>query len=92
MQHKLRGRSISDVYEMPVADAAGFFTEAAIARALQGLIDVGLGYLTLGQPVPTLSGGERQRLKLAAELGKSRQASTCSTSRPPGSTCTTSIR
>jgi excinuclease UvrABC ATPase subunit len=70
LQHKLRGRSISDVYEMPVADGAGFFTEPAIARTLQGLIDVGLGYLTLGQPVSTLSGGERQRLKLAAELGK----------------------
>jgi excinuclease UvrABC ATPase subunit len=71
LQHKLRGKSISDVYEMSVADAAAFFTEAAIARTLQGLVDVGLGYLTLGQPLSTLSGGERQRLKLAAELGKS---------------------
>jgi excinuclease UvrABC ATPase subunit len=71
LQHKLRGKSISDVYEMSVADAAAFFTEPAIAKILKGLEDVGLGYLTLGQPLSTLSGGERQRLKLAAELGKS---------------------
>lgn len=70
LEHKLRGKSISDVYEMSVADAVAFFTEPAIARVLQGLDDVGLGYLTLGQPLSTLSGGERQRLKLAAELGK----------------------
>lgn len=70
LTHELRGKSISDVYEMSVADAAAFFTEPAIARILQGLDDVGLGYLTLGQPLSTLSGGERQRLKLAAELGK----------------------
>jgi excinuclease UvrABC ATPase subunit len=73
LQHKLRGKSISDVYEMPVSDAAGFFTEPAIAKILRGLEDVGLGYLTLGQPLSTLSGGERQRLKLAAELGRSGQ-------------------
>ena len=71
LQHKLRGRAISDVYEMSITDAAGFFTEPAIAKILRGLDDVGLGYLTLGQPLSTLSGGERQRLKLAAELGKS---------------------
>jgi excinuclease UvrABC ATPase subunit len=71
LQHRLRGKSISHVYEMSIADAVAFFTEPAIAKILQGLDDVGLGYLTLGQPLSTLSGGERQRLKLAAELGKS---------------------
>jgi excinuclease ABC A subunit len=70
LDHRLRGRSISDVYEMSISEAVGFFTEAAIAKILGGLDDVGLGYLTLGQPLSTLSGGERQRLKLAAELGK----------------------
>lgn len=70
LQHQLRGKSISDVYEMSISDAVGFFTEPAIAKILKGLDDVGLGYLTLGQPLSTLSGGERQRLKLAAELGK----------------------
>ncbi|ATB40527.1 ABC transporter [Cystobacter fuscus] len=71
LAHRLRGKSISDVYEMSVTDAVTFFTEPAIAKILQGLDDVGLGYLTLGQPLSTLSGGERQRLKLAAELGRS---------------------
>ena len=70
LEHRLRGRSIADVYEINVADAVGFFTEPAIAKILKGLDEVGLGYLTLGQPLSTLSGGERQRLKLAAELGK----------------------
>ncbi len=70
LEHQLRGKSISDVYEMSIEDAVGFFTEAAVAKILKGLDDVGLGYLTLGQPLSTLSGGERQRLKLAAELGK----------------------
>ncbi len=70
LEHRLRGKSISHVYEMSIADAVAFFTEPAIAKILKALDDVGLGYLTLGQPLSTLSGGERQRLKLAAELGK----------------------
>ena len=70
LEHRLRGKSIFDVYEMSIADAVGFFTEPAIGKTLRGLDDVGLGYLTLGQPLSTLSGGERQRLKLAAELDK----------------------
>ena len=72
-EHKLRGASISDVYEMSVEEAAAFFVEKPVAKILKGLVDVGLGYLTLGQPLSTLSGGERQRLKLAAELGKAGQ-------------------
>jgi excinuclease UvrABC ATPase subunit len=70
LAYRVRGKSIGDVYAMSVADGHAFFTEPPVKKLLQGLVDVGLGYLTLGQPVSTLSGGERQRLKLAAELGK----------------------
>ncbi len=53
---------------MPVTEAAGFFTEKAIARRLRTISDVGLGYVTLGQSLSTLSGGERQRIKLAIQM------------------------
>ena len=75
LKHRLGGRDISEVLAMPVAEAAGFFgagaakTPAAHA-ILQRLADVGLGYLSLGQPLTTLSGGERQRLKLATHMGE----------------------
>ncbi|MCU0283576.1 MAG: excinuclease ABC subunit UvrA [Candidatus Nanopelagicales bacterium] len=74
LEYRLEGASIADVLEMPVAQAREFFGTGAArtpaARAiLDRLADVGLGYLSLGQPLTTLSGGERQRLKLATHLG-----------------------
>ncbi len=64
------GKSISDVLTLTVADALDFFTHRPIIRKLQAMRDVGLDYLTLGQPLSTLSGGECQRIKLASELHK----------------------
>ena len=66
-----KGKNISEVLEMPIEEAAEFFKPIErIARHLRTLVEVGLGYVRLGQPAPTLSGGEAQRVKLAAELQK----------------------
>ncbi|MEU7723580.1 excinuclease ABC subunit UvrA [Streptomyces tibetensis] len=75
LEYRLGGRDISEVLAMPVTEAEEFFGSGeartpAAHRILQRLADVGLGYLTLGQPLTTLSGGERQRLKLATHMGE----------------------
>lgn len=71
LQVKYKGKSISDVLDMPIEEAAEFFAAfRPIARHLDTLVDVGLGYVRLGQPATTLSGGEAQRVKLASELQK----------------------
>lgn len=75
LDYEFGGRNIADVLEMPASVAHEFFTAAgtkvpAAARILGRLVDVGLGYVTLGQPLTTLSGGERQRLKLASHLAE----------------------
>jgi excinuclease ABC subunit A len=66
-----KGKNISQILDMPISDAVDFFAnQPRIGRHMQTLLDVGLGYVRLGQSAPTLSGGEAQRVKLAAELAK----------------------
>lgn len=72
-----RGRSVADVLEMSAAEALEFFEHfPRVSSLLQTLVDVGLGYLVLGQSTATLSGGEAQRVRLAAELGRPRRGAT----------------
>ncbi|MBW9159225.1 MULTISPECIES: ATP-binding cassette domain-containing protein [Clostridium] len=68
LSYQLRGKSISDVLNMTVDEALDFFYEKEIVSTLKRLADVGITYITLGQPLNTLSGGELQRVKLASEL------------------------
>ncbi|WP_344309195.1 excinuclease ABC subunit UvrA [Brevibacterium samyangense] len=71
LEAHFKGKSIADVLDMPIEEAADFFEAVpSISRYLRTLVEVGLGYVRLGQPATTLSGGEAQRVKLAAELQK----------------------
>ncbi|MFS0912657.1 ATP-binding cassette domain-containing protein [Microbacterium sp. 179-I 3D2 NHS] len=75
LEYKLGGKDITEVLDLPVSEARRFFSEGdakipAVTAILGRLDDVGLGYLSLGQPLSTLSGGERQRIKLAIQMGE----------------------
>ncbi|MGD8169979.1 ATP-binding cassette domain-containing protein [Herbiconiux sp. P16] len=70
LEYRLDGKNIAEVLAMPVAEAEEFFGSGPAHAILQRLVDVGLGYLSLGQPLTTLSGGERQRLKLAIHMAE----------------------
>lgn len=70
LEYRLDGRNIAEVLAMSVDEASGFMTKGAAHTVLRRMIDVGLGYVTLGQALNTLSGGERQRLKLAIAMSK----------------------
>ncbi len=71
LEVRFKGKTIAEVLEMPIGEALDFFAHIPkIRRRVQALVDVGLGYMRLGQPATTLSGGEAQRVKLAAELSK----------------------
>ncbi len=70
LEFRLDGKNIAEVLAMPAAEAAEFFTKGPAHTTLGRMVDVGLGYLTLGQSLNTLSGGERQRLKLAISMAK----------------------
>jgi excinuclease ABC subunit A len=71
LEVRYKGKTIADVLDMPIEEAVDFFAAIpAIARHLTTLVEVGLGYVRLGQPATTLSGGEAQRVKLASELQK----------------------
>lgn len=70
LQYKLHGKNITEVLSMTIAESLEFFEDKEISKKLQAMSDVGLDYLSLGQPLSTLSGGECQRIKLAGELHK----------------------
>ncbi|GAA3094465.1 hypothetical protein GCM10020001_007860 [Nonomuraea salmonea] len=70
LTYRLHGKNISEVLEMPVAEAREFFPKGQAGVILDRLVAVGLGYIGLGQPLTTLSGGERQRLKLAINMAR----------------------
>lgn len=71
LEIRFKGKNIAEILDMPIEEGLEFFSkQPPIARHLQTLVDVGLGYVRLGQPAPTLSGGEAQRVKLASELAK----------------------